>query len=159
VICFLEQPSDCTFGPFADNQWKITTAPWNCKWEYRGAARRLYVPARTVYDGASSPWWCWTLSKILPDGLDRAASLAHDQLYRTAGGRINPQGVCLTTMQGNPTTIDRAEADWVLGEFMRFAGISRLRAWAAWAAVRTCGAGGWGTEDKDKPKPWEADIG
>ena len=129
---------------------KITSEPWTCRWDYQDAPRRfLSVPAGTVYDGASVPRPVWSLAGIRPDGLIRAASLAHDCLYRSKGNRLSAViGPTLTNANGNRLTVDRAEADWVLREFMAFAGMSRLRCRRAWLAVRSFGWLYWG---KDSP--------
>ena len=144
---FARQPADRPAGAKqAEDTLKVTTEPWACWWDYKGARRELSVPAGYLYDGASVPRVFWSLIGLRPDGLIRAASLAHDALYRAAGGK-KPEawgGCVLTNCNGNAVQVCRGEADWVLREFMRSAGMWRHRCGIAWAAVRIGGARHWG---------------
>lgn len=59
--------------------------PYFYEWEKGGLRRRLKVLAGFEYDGASNPRPLWTLTGIERDGLQRAAALIHDAMYRCGG--------------------------------------------------------------------------
>lgn len=42
------------------------------------------IPAGLITDGASAPWFAWSLG-FLPDGLHRPGALVHDYLYALKG--------------------------------------------------------------------------
>ena len=128
------------------DRWKITTEDWNCQWEYKDQYRRLFVPRGYTYDGASIPRIAWSRIGLTPDGEIRAASLAHDVLYRAAGGRKPEEwrGCKLMNENGNTVFVSRQEADWLFYEFCVFATIPRRRARIAWLAVRLAGWKFWG---------------
>lgn len=141
---FYKQPADRVLY---DN-WKKTTESWLCRWKYKKNLRNLYVPKGYVYDGASVPRFVWSLTGLRPDGEIRAASLAHDALYRSKGGTILKQlyGCKLTNGVGNITVCNRKEADWVFREFMKYATVSRRKRNMAYMAVRMFGKLFWGKE-------------
>lgn len=141
------QPAD---RPAGDEQkedtLKMVTEPWSCQWGYDGAVRQLFVPFGYLYDGASVPRVFWSLIGLWPDGLIRAAALAHDVLYRAAGG-AKPEawgGCVLTNDAGSGVIVTRKEADWLLQEYMKTAGMWKHRCGLAWVAVRIGGARHWG---------------
>lgn len=88
------------------------------------AGDRLVVRPGATTDGASVPRLFW---RLIPPfaGRHLAAAIVHDQLYATRGalGRFS-----------------REACDGIFREALRAAGVSRVQAWAMWAAVR---AGGW----------------
>ena len=138
-VYFRVQPADRPIGDEpSENLIKIITEPWECMWVYHGQQRNLKAPAGYIYDGASIDRWAWTISGIVPDGMIRAASLAHDIPYRAEGGRKPGAylGASITNINGNAVLITRAEADWVFYAFMRFVGMSRRKSRRAWLAVR-----------------------
>jgi len=141
------QPSDRPIGTCqAEDMIKETTADWRCQWVYKKKDRRMYVPSGYKYDGASNRRPFWSASGIRPDGLIRAGSLSHDVAYRSAGGS-KPEalaGCTITDQDGKNVTIDRKEADWVLREFMKAAGMSRLKYNRAYRVVRVFGRKHWG---------------
>ena len=102
-------------------------------WAHKWKDWTLRIQAGFLHDGASIPRWAWSLSGLRPDGLIRAAALAHDALYRY-GGKL-PMHWILPAK-----TFTRKEADGLFYDLMREAGISRWRAYVAYKAVR---AGGW----------------
>jgi hypothetical protein len=134
---FQQQPAD---RPIEDN-WKITTEDWFCQWEYKDRFRRLFVPKGYLYDGASVPRIAWTITGLQRDGEIRAASLAHDAVYRAKGGKKPDQwaGCTLVNENGNRVLCDRREIDWVFREFMIFATIPSYQARRAWRFVRAFG--------------------
>jgi len=104
--------------PIAARTYRVQEA-WVVHW--RGWT--IPVPEGFQHDGASVPRLAWTFSGLTPDGLIRAAALAHDFAYR-----------------GFVPGMTRREADVMLYDLMVEAGISRPRAYVAWLGVRT---GGW----------------
>lgn len=139
---FEKQPADRVIN---DNV-KIITEPWSCQWVYDGQYRQLLIAKGYAYDGASVPRLAWTITGIQRDGEIRAASLAHDALYRGAGGEIPQKSVMLVNENGNKIRVSRAEADWVLREFMIFGGCEKRFARRAYMVVRLFGFMYWGKE-------------
>ena len=139
---FEKQPAD---RPLFDDV-KATTEPWSCQWVYRDNYRQLLIVSGYHYDGASVPRIAWTPTGIQRDGEIRAASLAHDALYRGAGGRTSQHGVMLVNENGNKVLVSRAEADWVFREFMLFGGCKKSQCRRAYLAVRIFGGLYWGKE-------------
>lgn len=139
---FDAQPADRVLFDY----WKETTEPWSCQWVYEGDYRQLFICSGYKYDGASVPRIGWSTTGIQRDGEIRAASLAHDALYRGAGGEISQIGVLLGNKNGNRVIVSRAEADWVLREFMIFGGCEKIFAQRAYIIVRLFGKKYWGNE-------------
>lgn len=146
---FNVQPAD---RPVDDN-FKKVVEPWTCQWEYKGNHRLMYVPCGYIYDGASVPRIAWTISGLRPDGEIRAASLVHDVLYRSKGGTKDLEGCRLENANGNNVLVTRSEADWVLREFMKFAGMKAWHCFRAWYAVRMFGIFFWGRESPSGARP------
>lgn len=96
--------------------------------EWRG--RPLRVPAGTPTDGASIPRLCWrVVGHPMQRPLIRAA-VPHDAAY---GGR-------LTDWDGVRVYLTRAEADQMLRELSRLAGVSATKSTTVYYAVRWFGA-------------------
>lgn len=144
-VYYFAQPAHRTIGK-TEKQANIemTTESWLCRWRYKGHNRILSIPAGYVWDGASVPRAAWSIIGLTPWGLTDGPSLAHDEPYRSKGGRKLSEGCTLTDEKGNKVVIDRAEADWVFLEACKFAGINRARAGLAYGIVRTFGSIHWG---------------
>jgi hypothetical protein len=97
----------------------------------------IYVHAGFEYDGASVPRLLWTITGYLPDGLHRAAALAHDFLYQYHGrpplGSVSPISAVFT----------RAMADKAFFDLMKKAGVGLVARWRMYAAVRAFGWLSW----------------
>ena len=86
----------------------------------------LSLPAAYRWDGASIPWWAWSVFG-LPLSLEyRWASLWHDRLCETAQ--------CIE---------DRTIADAVFLRLLKEAGVGKYRRLAMWSAVRVYGIWVW----------------
>jgi hypothetical protein len=103
-----------------------------------------------MYDSASAP--APVRSLIRPDGLIRAASAAHDGLYRTEGGRKRIEGIRLVNENGNHVFVSRKEADLLLRELMRYAGMTEFRCQVAYVSCRIFGGKYWGKESPTMQK-------
>jgi hypothetical protein len=108
-------------------KWRGSPRFYRVAEEWGFYVRGIYVrvPVNTIVDLASVPRPLWLLYP--PDGLYRAAALAHDVLYSLKGKL--PDG----------TQITRKEADQLLADLMRAAGVRESQAFAFHAAVRTFG--------------------
>jgi Protein of unknown function (DUF1353) len=84
--------------------------------------RQIRVPATFVTDLGSVPRWLWSL--VPPIGPADAGYVLHDWLYQAGG-------------------VTRGEADGVLYEAMRAAGVSAGLAWTVYGGVRACGWWSW----------------
>ena len=78
------------------------------------------------WDGASIPWWGWSIFGLPLSPEYRWASLWHDRLCETAE--------CIE---------DRTIADAVFLRLLREAGVGKYRRLAMWAAVRVYGIWVW----------------
>ena len=146
-VSFAKQPAHRTIGKNEKNaDLEMTTEPWECCWDYKGLFRRLIVPAGYTWDGASIPRFAWSIIGLTPGCLMDGPSLAHDAPYRAAGGKKPDKwmGCRLENQNGNVVIIDRAEADWVLLEAAKFAGVVPARAGVAYGVVRAFGGLHWG---------------
>lgn len=106
--------------PVPGEAYQLAEAWGVAVWPYH-----VYVPRGFVSDGASVPRFLWAL--IPPDGLHRAAALAHDWLYATHGAQ----------------RFTRAEADAFFRLLLVAAGVSRAKAALMWLAVRAFGWLAW----------------
>jgi hypothetical protein len=151
-VYFLEQPSDKPIGTTqADDLLKAFTKSWDCVWQYRDYPMRyLCMGIGVTYDSASAPALVRPL--IRPDGLIRAASAAHDGLYRTEGGRKRIEGIRLVNENGNRIFVSRKEADLLLRELMRYAGMTEFRCQVAYISCRIFGGKYWGEESPTMQK-------
>ena len=122
---------------------KVTVEAWSYMWSYKGKARTLTCPVGTVWDGMSVPRWAVSFCGLYPGGMSDGPSLAHDTLYRAAGG-AKPEAWNGSIITGDTSLVSRAESDWVLHMAMIDAGFSQYRAWVARAAVRVGGRKHWG---------------
>lgn len=117
---------------------------WRYLWELPDGTRQcLVVPRGFTLDGASVPRLLWTLTGITPDGLHRAASVAHDYLYRHAGKlregvhRVYSHGTGWVDAEHVWT---REEADRLFARLLRECGVGKLRRRIMYLGVRL---GGW----------------
>ncbi len=117
--------------PIAWRRYRLERA-----WEHEWREWTIRVEEGFVHDGASVPWWAWSVSGLRPDGLIRAAALAHDAIYRHHGrlpnGWIEPRRI-----------FTRREADKLFYDLMIEAGIARWRAYLVYRAVRLGGRRAW----------------
>ena len=97
---------------------------------WKTSIETLPIPEGFRFDLASIPrplrWF------IEPYELSIAAPLIHDWLYQHGG--VTPEG-----------TVTRAEADLLLRLIAAAQGVSWLRRWVAWGAVRLFGWAAWRT--------------
>jgi len=137
----LLQPADRPIGThYKEDMVKQTTENWLVEWVYLGKHRQMYIPKGTIYDSASVPGIFRCI--IRPDGLIRAASLTHDELFRSKGGLKflkNPLGRIsrLTDRSGKPVTVTFNEANFVLYDLMVRANMPRRKARLARRACST----------------------
>jgi hypothetical protein len=111
-------------------RYQLLTPPWSFT-DIRGKEEE--VPVGLIVDGASVPrsvWWF-----MPPDGLHRAAALAHDWGYANRGRLLN----------GNVLT--RAECDHMFYNLMRELGVGKFRASTAYNGVRLGGWHAWNGSD------------
>ncbi len=117
------------------------------QWEHGGSFYRITVPAGFQYDGNSVPRLVWTLAGITRDGLNRAAGLVHDFIYRHSGKlpansfqtlAHNGEWVCISS-----NIWSRLGADRIYGRLLRTAGVSSYRRRAAFWGVRAGGIFTW----------------
>lgn len=125
------------------DRFRRVVSPWNCWWTYKGYRRVLAVPAGYIYDGMSVPRWAWSPSGLYPGGRSDGPALAHDALYRAAGGE-KPEGWAGCVLSTNGPLVSRKEADRLLAEFMDDVGYCAPQRGIAYSAVRIGGARHWG---------------
>ena len=117
------------------------------RWKHSGNHYRITVPAGFQYDGNSVPRIIWTLAGIRPDGLNRAAGLVHDFIYRYCGKLpansfqtlgFNDEWICIVS-----NLWSRHGADRLYGRLLRVADVSPYRRRIAYRGVRIGGAFTW----------------
>lgn len=114
-------------------------------WEKNSYKYRLKVPSGFEYDGASVPRILWSITGILPDGLQREAALFHDWLYHHKG--CLPEGSYQTLKPQGWLDVKkcwtRKNSDRLFGRHMREAGVPKRRRRMAFIAVRVFGRKAW----------------
>lgn len=103
-----------------------------------GQPRTITVLAGFEFDLASIPRVLW--SALAPNELSLAAPLIHDYLYVL---NTPPDGQSPAGSIAPPHTFTRKQADDLFYDMMIAAGVSKLRAEAAWTAVRLFGGYFW----------------
>lgn len=91
--------------------------------------RGICVPAGFLYDGASIPRFCWSLIGLSPFGAIIGPATIHDFLYVNGG------------IAGRALRLTKRETDELFYELMLEAGISKIKAKAAYQAVHMFGRG------------------
>jgi hypothetical protein len=104
-----------------------------CDWTFHWKGNAYVIPGGLVVDGASVPRLLWPF--MPPDGLHRAASLAHDYLYILRGRMFYGH------------KFSKAESDLVFYGLLREAGLNDRRAYTAYAAVKWFGWKAWLSEE------------
>lgn len=147
----LEQPD---IRPFITRKgWAYRlNSPYSYEWEKGGVRRRLRIAAGFEYDGASVPRPLWSLTGIERDGLQRAAALVHDTLYRCDGvlGDWIVQEVWSEGRQEWETESDvrwtREQTDRLFCRMLREGGVSMLKRRMMYRGVRAFGWMYWGND-------------
>ena len=118
-------------------------------WKIDGAVFKLIIPKGFVCDGASIPWFLWSVLKLHPDGLMRSASWLHDYVYRYGG--FVPKTQFFVAVNGewkeSKRHISKTESDGLFRMIMEYHGISKFKAGIAWMGVVSFG---WITWNKNK---------
>lgn len=88
------------------------------------------------YDGASIPWFMWSVLKASPDGLWRAATLVHDYLYIN-NGEVTAEYIA--TGKKETLQLSRKQVDQIFLIDMLRAGVNERKARRMYRGVRTLG--------------------
>jgi|GEM_PF-544550 len=138
----LHQPA---ITPISDRYYRLVDS-YEYAWTFEDKRRRIVVPKGSVNDGASVPWFLWTLSRLRPDGLVRAAALIHDWIYRHTG-KLPPESCQEETSPGVWTDIEtpwvRRDTDRLFSRMLREAGVHKLKRRMAFRAVHWFGSLSW----------------
>ncbi len=112
----------------------------------------IIVPKGFVYDGASVPQWAWSITGLLPDGINRRAALFHDWIYANDGKEI------AMVVDGEIIFRDftRREADELFREMLKTDGVSYFKRNLQYYAVRVGGGAVWAAGD-GVPRMWNKD--
>ena len=105
----------------AGGAWELAT-----DWRVICGTRSLVIPRGFATDGASIPRALWRVCGTPLDVPRLYAAIVHDYLY-----------------SGGVAGVTRAEADAVYRDMQIALGVSRLKAFVEWAALRVCGASHW----------------
>ena len=107
--------------------------------------QQLHIPKGFKYDGASVPQIGWSITGIRPDGLNRAAALVHDYIYRYQGKL--PRGRHLyqdgASMKFSDHVWTRKEADRLFCRLLCEAGVGKWTSRIMYYAVRSFGWTAW----------------
>jgi hypothetical protein len=133
-----------------DNRYRLTEA-YIVTYAYKGVGYRLIVPKGDETDGASVPQAAWSLG-IIPVGLQMAAAVMHDELYRYQGAL--PQGQWQQFSKGEyinlHETWTREQCDQLFLRLLKVAGVATWKRYAMFYAVRACGFVYWNRWFKPK---------
>lgn len=105
----------------AGGAWELAT-----DWRVICGARSLVIPRGFATDGASIPRALWRVCGTPLDVPRLYAAIVHDYLY-----------------SGGVAGVTRAQADAIYRDMQIALGVSRLKAFVEWAALRVCGASHW----------------
>lgn len=121
-------------------------------WEVGGYQFKLFIPAGYIFDGASIPWFAWSLLRLAPHGIMDTPALPHDDIYHHKG-KI-PQGFYWIWNKYDSEWVECSEpipreiADLLLEQLCVFSGAcEKRRALEMWAAVRVFGWWAWHRDD------------
>lgn len=121
----------------AGGAWELAS-----DWRVICGTRSLVIPRGFATDGASIPRALWRVCGTPLDVPRLYAAIVHDYLY-----------------SGGVAGVTRAEADAVYRDMQIALGVSRLKAWTEWAALRVCGASHWEDADDAEAKPFSIVTG
>lgn len=107
-------------------------------WEDGKSVWTLRIPAGFLCDGASNPWFLWSVTGIPPDGVHRLAALYHDYIYRYSGDL--PGGSFFRDGIRSRTTWTRKQTDRFFACLLRETGVGKFRRRTMYLGVRL---GGW----------------
>ena len=101
------------------------------------------APDGMTTDGASIPWVAQLFIGNPFGGRYLPAAMLHDAAYAN---------VLSVSVDGQPRSLRRQDADWMFLELMRACGVARWRRWAMYAAVRLFGSSWWAKHHKEAGK-------
>lgn len=132
--------------PVNDTQF-VLLEDYTYEWTAGGKRRRVLVLKGFNTDVASVPRFCWSLTGIKPDGLQRAAAVVHDLLYQWRGLPQRPAGV-VQEFDGvnwfdSAQRFSREDCDKLFRQIMSEAGETPWRITAMFWAVRLFGGSAW----------------
>lgn len=127
------------------------------EWERRGFLYRLVINPFFLFDGASIPWFAWSLIRLAPHGVMDGPSLPHDLIYHLRGLIQGPAAELYIYDQIKndwvPCTvpIPRSESDALLQALcVHYNACVRRVAFEVWAAVRSFGWFAWWRDDEKR---------
>ena len=107
---------------------------------------KFTLPAGFVFDGASVPRFCWSLTGLLPTGVHLGAAAVHDEAYKRRGLLTKGQ---VSLLIGDDkwlpvdTQWDRKQCDDMFKRIMIAAEETSWKANAMYWAVRIFGGAAW----------------
>ncbi len=144
------QPIDGSLHEGFDKyQTYILSHDWSVTLEIDGILYRFIVKEGYIYDGASVPRLGWSMSRIRPDGLIRAAATLHDPLYQFQGNLNNEWITCevFSHKTGRWTKCDRVwtrkESDQIFRALLIWADYHDRKVWVIYTAVKWGGRKAW----------------
>lgn len=126
--------------PYARRKYKLMSDWEFCVKTSYNQEYRFVIPEGFIHDGASVPRIAWTLSGLTPDGLIRAAALAHDWACKHNGrvtGEMSEHSERITRFPF-PFQMSSADADRLFRDLMKVADMN-WRSNVAYYAVRIAG--------------------
>lgn len=119
------------------------------EWKHQGENYKIVIPKGFITDIASVPRWFWIFG-FTPDGLHRAAALAHDFLYRYNKPSSPKARKYLFKMDSFGLWQDisdypwsRKQCDRLFCRIMKDYGTGSKKRWLMFKAVRLFGWLGW----------------
>lgn len=108
-----------------------------------------------LFDGASVPWYCWTLLRLAPHGIMDGPALPHDLIYETRGvlnsGTLKEFDSEAKKFVNSPDIIAKGVADELLRSLcLYFNACGPARARLVWSAVASFGWMAWLRDDRNR---------
>ena len=129
-------PVNCTKKGFAHKQCYRNDADFKTQFFWNDFLVEYEIPKGFIYDGASIPWFLWSIIRVTPDGLHRAATILHDALY-IAKGKVAV--LYLRRNEELNITLSRKEVDQIFLQQMLFLGMPEKKAKLMYRGVRIFG--------------------
>lgn len=120
--------------------------PFSFKWfEEDGSKYKITIPKGYIFDGASVPRFCWSLTGLIPTGIHMGAALVHDYSYQRRGRLIRSE--LEKEIDGKWCYVsavwDRKQCDDMFSFIMEAGGVTPWKRIAMYRAVRWFGGKAW----------------
>jgi hypothetical protein len=140
--------------PYDDKGNFVLQEEFWVQWQAYGSTYRIRLPKGLITDIASVPRIVWTISGILPDGLQRNAAIIHDAGYMWHGSF--PPGWFQKQVREKWQNVSgiwsKDELDRLFLRIMKACGVNPVKRWLMYKAVAWFGGPAWRRNDPAREK-------